>query len=213
MFQSNAKIFQEESEISQLLAEIGLSKEMVIAVARAAAAAKAETLPIDPVSAPGWNSYQHGIRQIRMELLSKKDWRISRIGNVESTVNDSLGIQLCFQNVDSACNPHRIPHAISGKGTAARKLVSDGQGELFEKPTKSKSDKFGCTPVVWVICVEITDTTLKAEVSCPTSFQGSQFEDFHQRIFILDECFYDPETPVEVNSMNLDELDVPISKK
>src|SRR4051794_13855024 len=107
-----------EWEVRQELRALGLTVEIVAKVARAAAAAKADTLPVDPCSAPGTQAYFAGIRHIRLEL-QPLSWRMDRPGNVESTVNDELGIQLCFQNVDQACGD-REPQAISEKGSGAR---------------------------------------------------------------------------------------------
>ncbi|HEY9135566.1 MAG TPA: hypothetical protein VIM85_07215, partial [Pseudomonadales bacterium] len=104
-------------------------------------------------------------------------------------------------------------HAISGKGSASRKLVAAGQGDLFEQPNLIFSSKVGSTPTVWVVCVSADDQSIRAEVSCPTSFEGAQFEGFHRRIFVLDESF-DHELTAAIPEVNdLDYLDVSISKK
>ncbi len=212
MSSSSATIIQNKIEVGQCLTAIGLTKEFVIHVARAAAAARAESLPVDPLSAPGMNSYIFGVRHIRLGLLIKDGWRISRAGNVESTVNDDLGVQICFQNVINACDVTHAPQAISRKGTAARKLVAEGQGDLFDAPSVNASTKYGCSPTVWIICVEADEQSLKVEVSCPKTFEGSQFEDFHQRIFVLDETFDDGDSIDDDDSL-LDDIDVYVSKK
>ena len=213
MTQHAPAVIAELDEAPAALARIGLDKETVVAIARAAAAARAEALPIDPISAPGWFAYAYGVRHLRLRLLPLDGWRSSRADNVESAVNDELGIQLCFQNVDKACNPNPEPHAISRKGAAARRQVADGQGELFAPPNNDSEDRYGCPPVVWVVCVEATDSSLKAEVSCPMSFHGSQFDGFHERIFVLNEDFSSLEMVNEDDASELDDLDVPVSRK
>ncbi|BAL95940.1 hypothetical protein RGE_26010 [Rubrivivax gelatinosus IL144] len=130
-------------------------------------------------------AYIKGVRAIRMELMPK-GWRLSRTGNVESTVNDQLGIQLCFQNVDVACT-ERHPKAISGKGAGSRKLIQDGQSELFDREAPEAVDAFGSAPTVWVVCVSTDGKKLRAEVSCPEAFAGNQFEGFSKRIWVVDE--------------------------
>jgi len=177
------------------LAPLGLSEAIVRKIAEAVAGSKAEALPIDPLSAPGTLAYIQGIRGIRRALLPK-GWRMNRKGNVESTINDELGIQLLFQNVDRACSSSD-PQAISKKGTASRKLVEDGQGELFgttsaNKNYSSPAEKIGSKPVVWMLCVSSDDRGLQAEVSCPKIFDGEQFDGFHKRIFVINDK-YDPE--------------------
>jgi len=205
-------IIRESRDVESALNRIGLTRDIVAEIALSAAAARAESLSVDPSSAPGILSYIHGVRAIRLNLL-KRGWRESRQGNVESTVNDDLGVQICFQNVDIACNDYRKPNAISGKGTASRRLVAAGQGDLFEPPVDHLPVSFfGSTPTVWIICVSVEGFSVRAEVSCPKNFEGTQFEDFHQRIFVLDESF---EPPIKRESVDedIDDFDVEITRK
>ncbi len=208
------QIIREDQYVESALNKIGLTRDIVVKVALSAAAARADSLAVDPSNAPGMLSYIYGVRAIRLNLL-KRGWRLSRQGSVESTVNDELGVQLCFQNVDVACNDFKNPHAISGKGTASRNLVAAGQGELFDIPSleSAVTDSLGITPTVWLICVSVEGFSVRAEVSCPKSFEGSQFEDFHQRIFVLDESFELNTTPDVADDEDINDFDVEISKK
>jgi hypothetical protein len=174
-------------EVRQALRVLGLTPEIVRNVAEAAAAGKAESLDVDPCSAPGTLAYIRGIRSIRLQLLPH-GWRLSRAGNVESTVNDELGIQICFQNVDQACG-ERDPQAISAKGSGSRKLIQDGQAELFDRTSDSAAQTYGAVPTVWVVCVSTNERRLQAEISCPDAFEGDQFDGFIKRIFVVDESF------------------------
>ncbi len=206
-------VVREPQDVDNALNQIGLTRDIVVEVALSAAAARADTLPVDPALAPGMLSYIYGVRAIRMSLL-KKGWRISRQGNVESTVNDVLGIQLFFQNVDLACEESHDPQAVSGKGRASRDLVAAGQGELFGHPEgETAISALGCTPKVWVICVSVKGFSVRAEVSCPKAFQGAQFEAFHQRIFVLDENLEPTFQRHAINEDDLDDFDIEISKK
>lgn len=185
MLQPKPVVISEDFQVSHELRALGLTIDIVTSIARKAAAAKAEALEIDPSSTPGTLAYIKGVRAIRMELMPK-GWRLSRTGNVESTVNDKLGIQLCFQNVDVACT-ERHPQAISGKGAGSRKLIQDGQAELFDREAPEAVDAFGSAPTVWVVCVSTDGKKLRAEVSCPEAFEGNQFEGFSKRIWVVDE--------------------------
>lgn len=185
MLQPKPVVINEDFQVRQELRALGLTIDIVTSIARKAAAAKAEALEIDPSSTPGTLAYIMGVRAIRMELMPK-GWRLSRAGNVESTVNDKLGIQLCFQNVDVACTEQQ-PQAISGKGAGARKLIQDGQAELFDREAPEAVDAFGSTPTVWTVCVSTDGKKLRAEVACPEAFEGNQFEGFRKRIWVVDE--------------------------
>lgn len=196
------------------LSALGLTLEGITDIARKAAAAKAEALDVDPCSSPGTLAYIYGVRAIRLKLIPE-GWRISRSGNVESTVNDDLGLQLIFQNVDLACDL-RDPQAISGKGAGSRKLVEFGkQGELFERHDAPVDKSLGVVPTVWVLCVSTEGKKLRAEVSCPDAFEGNQFEGFSKRIFVVNEDFgpdVRQNTPLD-DSGGSDELEIRIAKK
>lgn len=185
MPQPKPVVINEGFQVRQELRALGLTPDIVRSIARKAAAAKAEALEIDPSSTPGTLAYIKGVRAIRMELMPR-GWRMSRTGNVESTVNDERGIQICFQNVDVACT-ERHPQAISGKGAGSRKLIHDGQAELFDREAPEAVDAIGSAPTVWVVCVSVDGQKLRAEVSCPEAFEGNQFEGFSKRIWVVDE--------------------------
>lgn len=170
--------------VRQSLALLGLTEEIVREVAFAATGARASCLKVDPSGAPGSLSYFMGVRHIRLSLLPA-GWVLARDGNVESTVNHELGVQLVFQNVDRACGPND-PLAMSAKGAGSRNLVKSGQADMFDLPTRGDAS-VGKSPTVWLLCVSTNGDAVCAEVSCPEVFEGNQFEGFTRRIFVVDE--------------------------
>lgn len=210
---TDTQIVQDTQDVDTALSKIGLSRDIVVEVARSAAAARAESLPVDPSGTPGTLSYTHGVRALRLKLL-QNGWRVSRQGNVESTVNDDVNVQLLFQNVDVACNLLKKPRAISRKGAASRELVLSGQYDLFDSYEDEYINHiFGKVPTVWLICVSVDGFSVHAEVSCPKMFGGCQFEGFHQRLFVLSEEI-DPTLDIYKDSDDAHEdFDVEISKK
>lgn len=185
MNQPKQRVFSDIPDVREQLSALGLTAEIVSTVARMVVSAKAEALEIDPANSAGQRAYMMGVRAKRLMLLPL-GWRMNRAGGVEATVNDELGIQICYQTVDVACTEHE-PKAISGKGAGSRRLIQDGQGELFERDTPNSPVPLGATPTVWVICVSTDLKKLRAEVSCPDAFEGDQFEGFSTRIFVVDE--------------------------
>jgi hypothetical protein len=198
-------------QVDQALREIGLTRGIVRAVAIAAAGARADALAVDPNGTPGQLSYIHGVRTIRLMLLPFQ-WEVARNGNVESTVNHKLGVQLFFQNVHRACGDSD-PEAISNKGSASRNLVKSGQGSLFGTPSDTRADQIGQSPTVWIICVSADENSVRAEVSCPEVFEGDQFDGFVRRLIVVDESF-DPKPTSRRDSDDDDGLlDVAVTKK
>lgn len=215
MLQPDDLIVDDPVGVRQELARLGIDVELVRAVAFAAAAAKADTLPIDAASAPGAFAYYHGVRQKRLQLLRRDGWRPSTIDNIEATVNDERGVQFVFQNVDRACTS-KDPSPRSPKGPAARRLISDGQqGELFGASTKVVPIEpvYGQAPTVWLICVSADESSFQAEVSCPKVFDGKEFNGFSKRIWVVDESYTpDPSYRLEQDLPELD-FDVVVTRK
>lgn len=210
-------VIERSNEVESELETLGLTPEIVRVIAEASSGAKAEALPIDPITAPGTNAYHAGVRAIR-RLLLPKGWRMSRNGNIEATVHDRLGIQLLYQNVDQACTD-KDPQAISKKGAGARRLIQAGlQGELFGSRATgmTKTDKIGTKPIVWLVCVSSNEFGLQAEVSCPEVFDGEQYENFSKRIWVLNDKFEPSIGNVDgkdSGSDGIEDFDIRIAKK
>jgi hypothetical protein len=197
-------------QVDRMLRDIGLSREIVRAIAFAAANGRADALAVDPSGTAGMLSYIYGVRMTRLMLLPR-EWKVSRQGHIESTVNHKLGIQLCFQNVDRACSDAE-PQAISSKGSSSRELIKSGQMDLFDASGK-RGEQLGHAPIVWLICVSAHNDSIRAEVSCPKVFEGDQFEGFVRRLFVVDESIAPKPTRRNDSDDGDLDLDIPVSKK
>jgi len=183
--------------VRQALSAFGLSLESMQRIARASAAARAESLEIDPAFTPGMLSYIYGTRKLRLELLPL-GWRVCRDSNVESVVSDEYGMQIQFQNVDLACDFGHTPQSVSNKGSAVRQQIEQGACQLnfpfYDKPDTvlQLPRKAGANgPMVWLLCVSVDGQHLRAELSQPNPFKAERIQSFGSRIFLLDE----PTTP------------------
>lgn len=193
-------IIKDSHAVKNELSELGLTTEIVHMIADAAASARADTMPVEPINAPGTNAYNKGVAAKRLALLPLGGWRMSHSRGIEATVNDKLGIQLVYQSVDVACTD-RNPQAVSEKGSGSRKLVFDGmrQTNLFERVEERREQAPGVALRVWLVCVSTSGKKLRAEVSCPQLFDGNQFDGFSKRIFVVDQD-YDPALGTKINS-------------
>lgn len=179
----------DDPSVNRELAALDLTKEIIANIADAVASAKADTMAVEPLNAAGINAYNKGVASIRINMLTRKGWRMCHKGGVEATVNDELAIQLIYQSVDMACT-ERDPQAISGKGSGARQLVYEGQQqEMFERVEGQRKQIHGVAPRVWLICVSTSGKKLRAEVSCPDLFEGNQYDGFSKRIFVVDQDY------------------------
>jgi hypothetical protein len=179
-------IVRDASEAQRALLSIGLSVDVVRDVAIAAASARADAIEgIDAASAPGMLSYLHGTRAIRYRLL-QRGWRAANPGNVASTVNDDLGIQLVFQNVVQACR-EMDPEPFTDRGPGSRRLVAVGDPAQQEFWARDEVASIGTFPTVWLLCVSATPDRICAEVSQPMPYEAGSFQGFYRRIWVVDE--------------------------
>lgn len=191
------RLYVAEHEVDQKLASFDITRQELIDVARQTLAARADAIDLDARIMPGMLSYLFGTRHLRIAFLSK-GWRIDRTENVESIVNDKLGIKIIFQNVDQACSEHHSPQATSAKGPAATRMIEGSQGELFEpsaapeaiRPFESPATaphrrETESTAILWCFCMSFVGDNVSVELSRPSSIIGNNFAPFLERIFIV----------------------------
>lgn len=180
------KIFEDYRDVQSALSFLGLDLENLKVVARKAASARNESVFFDPVNAPGLLSYIYGTRALREALVPTGSWAPDSNLNIESVVNHDRGLKIIFQNVDIACALQQ-PRAISSKGQASRRLIDNASMSLF--PELDREVEIIENAAVWYFCVSVNGDSIKAELSRPSSIRESdgQFDDFFERIFILNE--------------------------
>jgi hypothetical protein len=90
--------------------------------------------------------------------------------------------------VDIAALDAHSPQAISGKGSAADRIIDAGQGDLFTREELERLNPATIAPVnkgVWFFCVSVNGDDVRAELSLPTPIEGGNFKNFLERIYIL----------------------------
>lgn len=207
-------VIDQPSDVTSALASVGLTKQKVIHIARAASFARAEYLPnVDPVNFPGTRAYQEGTRQLRLQTLPE-GWRTRKFNNIELVYNEQLGLMVGFQNVDSAC-ASIDPQAISSRGEGTKQLVSmPYQKSLFSSAVSNLPGAIaGSFPVVWFVCVAAYSDRIQVEVSRPKPFDGDHFDGFFERIFVANESLEGPEFMADLDDEAADDDDIVITKK
>lgn len=178
---STTKLYTTEWEVDARLVPFGATRAELMQAAQLTNGARSDSVPSDPLSGPGLLSYIYGTRYVR-RVFCPKGWLIDRYENVESVRHPSSGMRIVFQNVDVACSPLHSPKAISGKGSAAERMVSKGQGRLFglddvpEVFTKPKTGELN--QAVWYFCMSFVDDRFSAELSLPASIKVDNFGSF-----------------------------------
>lgn len=200
-------IVRGEAEVANRLADFGLVREQLLAVAKTARAWADDASPLMPVNAPGTLAYIHGVMELRQQVLGG-NYVVDRTCGIEAVVNRDRRIRIAFQNVDRACDPNFPPNPRSSKGSASELLCGP---TLFEYAGVETGPLTGVlsdgVPTYYVMVGE--DGSV--EFSHPVISNGSYVQ-FHERILISaqDDDWaeaIDPETgPVE-------DFDIPVRFK
>ena len=176
-------VVKDEPSVTARLRELfDISLEDAIHIVLAAAAAKADTVDDDPLTAPGTFAYIYGTRAVRRTFRAR-GWKIDRLDGVESVVNLERGLKLVFQNADVAAVEHQDPRAVSEKGNASERAVRSAQRFLF--PEMERENVCRETAHLWFLFVSVDGSDIRSELSRPKAITEGQFAGFHERIFIL----------------------------
>lgn len=203
-FQTN--VVDDKVDVERRLADFGLVKEQVLAVADVAKRWADDASPLMPLNAPGTLAYIHGVAELRRQFLAV-EWMIDRTSGIEGVINRTLGIRVVFQNVDRACDPILKPHPRTSKGAGAESISGP---TLFEhagvEPGPLVAVKLDGLTTYYVMVGE--DGSV--EFSCPVVENG-MFVAFPERIFVRR---IDDDWVEEIDAASpFDDFDVPVSLK
>lgn len=197
------------------LAEFGLDSADLIDIAISAVSARYDSVErLDPPGAGGTFSYIYGTRTLRRALLSKQSgWELDTEGQIAGVINPELGVKFVFQNTDTACCLDITPRAISGKGPAASKQVSDGlQKDLFPDHFDDLPSTQSGQYTLWFLCVALEDDEPVVELYCPQAIQDGQFYGVVERIFVVKSGDLQP-GPGSYESIDLPDIELEVTKK
>ncbi|HET7084421.1 MAG TPA: hypothetical protein VFI23_06600 [Rhizomicrobium sp.] len=206
----------EDDDTAPRLAQVFSStKEELASIALAAVGAKNDSVPDDPINAPGQLGYIYGTRAVRV-VFRAKGWLIDRRDNIESTVQPDTRVRIIYQNTDTAGRLFPSPKAISDKGVAAERLIDLAEPFLFpdmeeERKAKIAEAKKKENETVWFLCVASDESGIWAEISRPRYIKNNQFGEFIERIFLI-EGILPPATPLRRDDPD-QEYDIRVSRK
>lgn len=208
---TESKIYHDLPDVnSKLLTEFGLTRSEIILIAQEAVAGRTSAVPHEPRTAPGVLAYFAGTKGLR-DVSVPKGYVADDTNNIASVVNPKTGIQIIYQNVDSAAISSVEPKAISAKGPASQKMVAHSTLNMF--PALEKEDQQKINRQTWYLCVCMNGEDVRVEISKPYSIDNGQFSGFIERIFIVKmgewtdpESFSSDEAPAQ-------DFDIQVTKK
>jgi hypothetical protein len=178
-------VYAEDSEIDARLLPFEATRAELVEVARIVAAARADTVDDDPLSAEGLFAYILGTRSTRA-LWRRKGWFLHRAENIESVRHPKFDWTVTYQSVDIAASLTNPPRAISGKGAGADRFIDAAQGDLLSSIEPKRESRFKAENLgAWFFCVAVNGDDVRAELSRPIGIGSNNFEGFIERIFII----------------------------
>jgi hypothetical protein len=203
-------VIAEDHAVVPRLSQLGLRRDLLLDVVRAATGARRVSTPFHPLSAGGLLSWIEGTRQLRRAFFPL-GWQTCRRDNIESIFNPGFGLKVVFQNAERAGDLLRDPLACSRKGAGAARAVELGQYELWPEHKAVEVAELNAT--TWVLFVYGDGDDVRAELSCPIAINGEQFDGFHERIILVEKGGWDASLPLPDTEEPPAEYEVNVSRR
>lgn len=203
-------VLAEDYEVVPRLAQLGLRRDFLLDVVRAAVGGRRSSTAFHPLSAGGLLSWIEGTAHLR-RVFVPQGWEICRRDNIESIFHPEYGIKVVFQNAERAGDPLFDPVAVSRKGAGSARAIELGQFELWPE-VREKEIAEEAAPT-WVLFVFADGDDVRAELSCPMAINEDQFDGFHERILLVEKGGWDSTEPFTDEDEPSAEYDVTVSRK
>jgi|SRR5271165_955485 len=182
-----ARIYADRWDVDARLVPFEATRPELIEIVKGVVGARADAVENDPVTAEGLFAYIFGTRYLR-SIFRSKGYLLHRKDNIEGVSHPARNLRIIYQSVDQASSPSHDPQAVSGKGSAADRLIGDAQGSLFTNEELAAAQTLNFSRIdtgVWFFCVSVNGDKVCAELSLPLKVEGGNFKGFIERIFIV----------------------------
>jgi hypothetical protein len=177
-------------DVNHRLAELGLTREILVDVVRACAAAHGGCTDNDPPNAKGIEVWRWGVRRLR-ELLRPEGLEKDETGGFSTIVDHGRKLRIAVINTDGTTGVpgDGIPQNRARKGPASESAAATNQRLLPGAEAWPLRTAEGRAPVssyaTWHLCVHIDGDVVRAELSLLNGFESGYFTDCHERIILL----------------------------
>lgn len=202
-------VLAEENEVVPRLEQLGLSKAILLEVVRAAVGARRNATPFHPITTAGFNAWSEGTAHLRRILVSR-GWRMGDKDNIASVYNAETDTKVIFQNAERAGDVLNDPIASSRKGAGAARAVERAQYDLFPETRKKEIEE--ARTKLWCLFVMADGDDVRAELSRPIAINEEQYDEFHERIVLVQHGEWHGLDLSDDNEPPLD-FDVTVSRK
>ncbi len=157
----------------------------LLEVVRAAVAGRAGSTGNDARAVAGFNAWSFPTRRLRELYRGHQGWDAFETNGVEGIINEEKKLKVIAVSTDEGtCDPDVSPRNRTRKGPATGSVIDlNSQLSLFG-PQELAAQKNGFQ--TWEVCTFDDGNDVRAELSCPTVFDGGHFIKFDERIFLVD---------------------------
>lgn len=181
-----------QRDVDHRLAELGLTRDLLLEAVRAVAAAQAGCTDNDPPAARFWDGWRMGTRRLR-ELMRPLGWEKDDTDTFSVIVNHEARARIVV--VNSAEGTGRVPGAplnVAKKGPRSRdaalangQLVFDMAGFAEERARRLRLAEAATKFATWGLCVFVDGDTVRAELSQATAFRRGFAVEWQERIILI----------------------------
>lgn len=182
------------------------TREQWIDVVKAAVAARARCTDDSPKSAPGYFAWEAATTRAR-QMFRREGWEKGSEDGIETIVNHELKKKIAVLSTDAGtADRTRTPMNRTPKGPAQQRVMDiNDQFEMFKRGEMGPVEELPYS--LWYLCIFDDGGKVRAEISRPSDFLGTNIVGFAERIFILEDGDWEKvllETPADEGPKELE---------
>lgn len=180
-------------DVHSRLSELGVRKEILVLAAQSGFIERANATPFDPTTSPGTDAWRYTVRLLRQQLEAD-GWRLDDVRNLPLIISDLHKVNLTVSSGNDFTgleqSPPNEPKSKNPKGALFDAAIERNvrQPDLFPSLLPEAKRRFADTLSypTWVFLIRITDDSIRAELSLPSSMdeQTDQIDGWSERIII-----------------------------
>jgi len=181
-------------DVESRLKELDLDRELLLEVVKVCEASRGGCTANDPPGAPGYESWRSGVRTLR-EIFVPRGWDRDDTGGFSTIVNHAKKIRVAMMNSDGGAGiPEEVPQNRSKKGACSERAAETNAN--FCLPGSDSWPVPGAAPdpntyTTWHLCVYISESTVRSELSLLNDFDAGYFTRVHEKIVLVGEGEWD----------------------
>ncbi len=183
------RVYVDPDEVDSRLSELALRRDVLVDAVKRGLLARLECTPNDPLTAPGYNAWQHTVRALR-ELSYPLGYAPNNSANQGLVINERLALSINIAGGDKwTGRTDGIPSTRSKKGPSMASAVRANTMSLFDDMEYPNSNRGS-----WLLLAywDANQQKIQLELSYPIAWDDERPVDYSERILLPDISHSDP---------------------